>query len=115
MKPRTLYLVLCVAGAILPHLQILPFLREHGMDIRLFGEQMFAARWGGDQAVELLVSTVVLWALVFVEGRRARMTSLWIPVAVSLAVGVSLGLPLFLYMREARLQRSMWSGGRCEA
>jgi len=30
------------------------------------------------------------------------MRNLWAPVAANLAVGVSLGLPLFLYMREAR-------------
>jgi len=26
----------------------------------------------------------------------------WVPIAANLLVGVSLGLPLFLYMREAR-------------
>jgi len=44
----------------------------------------------------------VLWTLVFSEGRRLGMKNLWAPVAANLAVGVSLGLPLFLYMREAR-------------
>lgn len=38
-----------------------------------------------------------------VEGRRAGVRHLWAPIAANLAVGVSLGLPLFLYMREARL------------
>jgi len=37
-----------------------------------------------------------------VEGRRLMMGGLWAPVAANLVVGVSLGLPLFLYMREVR-------------
>ena len=40
-----------------------------------------------------------------VEGRRARVRHLWAPVAATLAVGVSLGLPLFLYMRETEIER----------
>jgi hypothetical protein len=34
------------------------------------------------------------------------MRRLWAPVAASLAVGVSLGLPLFLYLREVALDRA---------
>jgi hypothetical protein len=49
------------------------------------------------------VSSVVLWAFVVIEGRRAAVKHLWAPIAGSLVVGVSLGLPLFLYLRESRL------------
>ena len=38
--------------------------------------------------------------VVLSEGRRLGMKHLWLPVAANLTVGVSLGLPLFLYMRE---------------
>jgi hypothetical protein len=47
-----------------------------------------------------------LWVLVLFEGRRAGVKHLWAPIAANLAVGVSLGLPLFLYMREKRLEDS---------
>jgi hypothetical protein len=40
--------------------------------------------------------------MVGVEGRRAGLGHRWVPLAANLLVGVSLGLPLFLYMREAR-------------
>jgi len=102
MKPRSLYLALCVMGTVLPYSQFLPFLREHGLDLRLFFEQLFANRISGSFALDVIVSSAVLWVLVVVEGRRAGMRHLWAPIAANLAVGVSLGLPLFLYMREAR-------------
>jgi hypothetical protein len=43
---------------------------------------------------------------VAIDGRRAGVKQLWAPIVASLAVGVPLGLPLFLYMREERLERS---------
>ena len=102
MRPRTLYLLLCVAGFALPYSQLIPFLREQGLDLRLFFEQLFANRIGAFFGWDVIVSTAVLWVLVFVEGRRAGVKHRWAPLAASLGVGVSLGLPLFLYLREGR-------------
>ena len=106
MRPRTLYLALCLAGVALPYSQLIPFLREHGLDLRLFFEQLFSNRIGGFFGWDVIVSSVVLWVFVFVEGRRAGVRHLWAPLAANLAVGVSLGLPLFLYLRERRLEEA---------
>ncbi len=105
MKPKSLYLVLCLLGTALPYAQFIPFLREHGLDFRLFVEQLFSNRVSGFFGMDVIVSSVVLWVLVFVEGRRAGVRQLWAPIAANFAVGVSLGLPLFLYMREWRLEQ----------
>ena len=100
MTPARVYLALCVAGTALPYSQLLPFLGEHGFDLRLIVEQLFANRIGGFFGLDVIVSSVVLWALVAFEGRRAAVKHRWAPIAASLTVGVSLGLPLFLYLRE---------------
>jgi hypothetical protein len=100
MKAKHLYLVLCIAGTVLPYSQFLPFVREHGLDLHLFFEQLFANRISGFFAWDVIVSSLVLWTFVFSEGRRAGVKHLWAPIAANLAVGVSLGLPLFLYLRE---------------
>jgi len=100
---RSLYLTLAVVGTLLPYSAFLPFVMDHGPDGRLFLEQLFANRIGAFFGWDVIVSAVVLWVFVAVEGRRLGMTRLWVPVVASLAVGVSLGLPLFLYMREAAL------------
>lgn len=114
MKAKNLYLLLCVAGTALPYSQFVPFLQEHGLDFRLFFEQLFSNRIGGFFGWDVVVSSAVLWALVAIEGRRAGVKHLWAPIAANLAVGVSLGLPLFLYMREGRLERSTRVSGRSE-
>ena len=56
--------------------------------------------------MDVVVSSAVLWVLVYVEGRRSTVKHLWAPIVASLAIDVSLGLPLFLYLRETRLERS---------
>ena len=104
MKPKFLYLVLCIAGTALPYSQFLPFLREHGLNLRLFLDQLFANRISGFFGMDVIVSSIVLWVLVRVEGRRTGVRHRWAPIVAILAVGVSLGLPLFLYMREKRLE-----------
>jgi hypothetical protein len=111
MKPKSVYLMLCVAGTVLPYSQFVPFVMEHGLDVRLFIEQLFANRIGGFFGWDVIVSSVVLWVLVVIEGRRAGVKHLWAPIAASLAVGVSLGLPMFLYMREGRQENGVRGEG----
>jgi Terpene cyclase DEP1 len=100
MKPKTIYLCLCVLGTIVPYWQLLPFLREHGPDVRLMIAQLFSAPVSAFFGADVIVSSLVLWAFVAIDGRRTGVRHLWAPVLANLAVGVSLGLPLFLYLRE---------------
>ncbi|MEN3335537.1 MAG: hypothetical protein V7641_4902 [Blastocatellia bacterium] len=97
---QSLYLILCVLGTVLPCSQLFPFLAQHGFNLPLLIEQLFANRISGFFALDVIVSSVVLWAFVLIEGRRQQMKHLWIYLLCNLALGVSLALPLFLYMRE---------------
>ena len=105
MTLKNIYLALCVPGAVLPYTQFLPFLRDHGLNLPLFFDELFSTRIGAFFGWDVIVSCVVLWVFVLVEGRRAGIKHLWAPVAASLLVGVSLGLPLFLYQRQAAMDR----------
>src|SRR5918994_4085234 len=100
MKRRITYLLLCLTGTILPYLFLLPFLREHGLDLRLIVEQLFANRISSFFGMDVIVTTVCLWIFLYFEGRKLRVKHLWAPVLASLTVGVSLALPLFLFLRE---------------
>ncbi len=105
MSAKTAYLWLCVLGTALPCSQLVPFVRENGMDVPLLVQQLLSSRAGAFFGLDVVVTAVVLWVFAAVEGRRTRMRHLWVPIVATLAVGVSLGLPLFLYMREARIER----------
>jgi Protein of unknown function DUF2834 len=51
-----------------------------------------------------MVSAIVLIVFVQIESRRLRIRGTWMPTLATLVVGVSLGLPLFLYLRETHLE-----------
>ncbi|HEY6111954.1 MAG TPA: DUF2834 domain-containing protein [Chthoniobacterales bacterium] len=106
MRVRHLYLALAVAGLLLPYWQFLPWLLAHGIDLSLFVRELFANRIGGFFCLDVLVSAIVVVVLVVTEGRRVRMRASWLPIAATILVGVSLGLPLFLYLRERQLDQS---------
>jgi len=102
---KALYLLLCILGFALPYSQFIPWAMEHGLDMRLFLQQLFANRIGGFFGLDVLVSAVTLIGFVRNEGGRLKMDRLWLPIASVLLVGVSLGFPLFLYLRERELER----------
>src|SRR5581483_7674514 len=105
MKPRTVYAVLCVLGMALPYWEFVPWLWEHHFAWRLFLDQLFANRISAFFGLDVIVSAAVLIAFVKLEGGRLAIPRPWLPVLATLLVGVSLGFPLFLYLREARLEQ----------
>ncbi|BDI16193.1 hypothetical protein ANSO36C_19950 [Nostoc cf. commune SO-36] len=102
---KVIYLLLCVLGFVLPYSQFVPFILEHGLDTKLFFEQLFANKISGFFGMDLIVSSLVLWTFVFWEGTRLKRQNLWVYIVCNLLVGVSLGLPLFLFMRERQLEQ----------
>jgi len=104
MRLKHVYLGLCILGTLLPYSQFVPFLYEHGLDGRLLVQQLFANRISAFFGLDVLVSSVVLCIFVRAEGRRMTLRHLWWPLLGLLTVGVSLGLPLFLYLRESQLE-----------
>ncbi len=75
-------------------------LAANGLLIR----QLFANRIGGFFGLDVLVSAVVLLRFIRVEGKRLAMSLLWLPIIGVFTIGVSFGLPLFLYLRERALE-----------
>jgi Terpene cyclase DEP1 len=100
---RRLYLSLALIGAVLPYSQFLPWLAQHGPNIPLLLRELFATRMGAFFGLDVLVSAVVLIIFIRREGAARDMRNLWLPIGATCLVGVSCGLPLFLYLRERRL------------
>ena len=104
MDRKNVYLFLCIVGVVLPYSQFLPWVMEHGLKADLFVRQLFANRISGFFGLDVMVSAVVLVRFVRVEGKRLDMRLLWLPIVGVLAVGVSFALPLFLYLRERKME-----------
>ncbi|HEX8187110.1 MAG TPA: DUF2834 domain-containing protein [Pyrinomonadaceae bacterium] len=100
MRLKTAYLILCVLGVLVPYWQIAPWLSEHGLDLPLFFRQLFENRVGAFFGMDVFVSAAALLVFARVEGKRGGVRAWWLVAPAVAVVGVSLGLPLFLYLRE---------------
>jgi hypothetical protein len=72
MKAKLICLLLCILGAAVPYSQFVPWLVEHGLNARLFWQQLFATRISTFFALDVIVSAVVLLRFVRVESSRLR-------------------------------------------
>jgi hypothetical protein len=101
---KNIYLSLGILGAAIPYSQFVPWIMESGLHLGLLLHQLFANRISAFFGLDVLVSSAVLLVFMRVEGRLLRMRLRWLPVVGLCAVGVSLALPLFLYLRERALE-----------
>jgi hypothetical protein len=106
MKPRHFYLAVCFLGLFVPNSLFLPWLLEHGFSPQLFIHALFANGVSAFFGLDVVISAVALAAFVLVEGARLRTAHRWLPILATCLVGVSLGLPLFLYQRQVQLDRA---------
>ena len=102
---KWLYLILCVLGTLLPWSQFGPWFLEHGLSLPFFIEEAFSTKISAAAWFDLIVSAAVVLIFVGVEGRRQGMKFLWAPFVAVVIVGVSLALPLFLFLRELEIEQ----------
>jgi|SRR5580700_10665297 hypothetical protein len=103
MKLKTIYLVLCFLGVALTYWQFVPWVAQNGLNMSLFFHQLFANRISAFFGMDVFVSAAALLVFMRTEGSRLDIPRRWLPVTALILVGVSLALPLFLYLRERKL------------
>ncbi|SBO44776.1 DUF2834 domain-containing protein [Cyanobium sp. NIES-981] len=102
---RWVYLVLAIAGAVLPWLANLAYIKEYGGSfdlvqfIQLANVNPAAASLSRDLAIGS--TAVVIWMVH--EARRLQVRGLAIVLLTCVTVAFACGAPLFLYLRERRL------------
>jgi hypothetical protein len=100
MKRKHYYLLLTVLGLLIPYSVFISWVFENGLDIPLMISEITSDKVSATAWLDAIVAGVVLLVLMLTEGRETKVPHLWLPVLTTLTVGVSLGLPLFLYLRE---------------
>ena len=106
MPRKYAYLVLFVIGTVVPYLSFVPWVMDHGFDISRMVEELFANRISAFFGLDVVVSAIVLWVFIAFEGQRKGVRHTWAPILASFVIGVSAGLPLFLFLRESALEPS---------
>ena len=95
-----IYLILCLAGIVLPLAQLVPWIANHGIDLIQLMEEAASTRIGAFAWIDVIISAIVLIFFIQSESSRQKIKNIWLPIAGTCLIGVSCGLPLFLLMRE---------------
>ena len=101
-----LYLALAVAGALLPWMANLAFIQGSGQpfDLGLFVQMANANPAAQSLSRDLAVGATAVTVWMVVESRRLQMRGLVWVLLSCVTIAFAFGAPLFLYLRERRLQ-----------
>lgn len=102
MRIKYLYLVLAILGALLPLAQFVPWVLVYGFNISLFFGELFANNISAFFGLDVIISAIVLIVFILVDSKRLAVSHAWLSIVATLCIGVSCGLPLYLYMREGK-------------
>ena len=105
LKP--LYLLLAIAGSILPWFWLLQDPTAI-LDPTLFFHRAFANNVATAISSDILISAIAFFGFVSIELKRLGSASGWVLLYIGLTfgIGLSCALPLFMYRREQILARN---------
>ncbi|HAT8558710.1 TPA: DUF2834 domain-containing protein, partial [Vibrio vulnificus] len=93
------YLVLTLLGILLPYGAFVPWLVSNGLDIGLLFREAVATPISIFAWLDVLVAAIALLGFIVVDGQRHKVKYRYFAVLGTLSVGVSFGLPLYLYLK----------------
>ncbi len=96
---KRIYLVLAVAGAVLPYVFFIDFIADAGLDLPAFAAALFVNGAAGGFTADLLISSIAFWVYLF---SRADGPRPWLYIALNLLIGLSCALPAYLYAVSRR-------------
>lgn len=101
MKLKTVYLLLAVAGAVIPYVFFLQHFQSEGFNIGVFARAVFANGAAGGFAADLVISSLAFWIVMFRASRKGAGPEPAAFMALNLLIGLSCALPAWLYARES--------------
>lgn len=100
MTVRNFYLAMAVIGTLVPWLFFGSFFAEHGVNAPFFFQSLFANGAAGGFSADVLIALPVFWVWSWRDAAQNNVARWWLILPASFCVGLSLALPLYLYLRE---------------
>lgn len=91
---------MAIVGTAVPWLFFGSFFAQQGLDIALFLRSLFANGPAAGFSADVLISILVFWVWSWRDATRSHIAQWWLVLPASCLVGLSLALPLYLYLRE---------------
>ncbi|WP_281612624.1 DUF2834 domain-containing protein [Flammeovirga sp. SubArs3] len=98
MSTKNIYFTLFILGSIIPYYEFISFIIKNGLDLALLFDQLLATPISRFFAYDVIISAIVL--LLFILKEKDDVKNYWLSIVVTFVIGVSAGLPLFLYQKE---------------
>ena len=103
---KFIYGFLALLGLGFQFTQMYPWLSAHGFDMMLILNEIRSNPLGLFAWTDRIIASLALLVFIVVDGSgRLRMKCILPPVVTTLLIGPAVGLPLFLMMREIRLNK----------
>lgn len=105
IKTKHFYLLLAIIGAILTLWQLSLFSLQNGLNIVLMFSELFKNNATSFFGFDLIVTVVTVIFFIIFDAKRLKIKQIWIPLISIFLVGVALGFPLYLYLREVQIEK----------
>lgn len=100
MSVKNFYLAMAVIGTVVPWLFFGSFFALHGPDVPVFLQSLFANGAAGGFSADVLISIPIFWIWSWRDAAKYNIARWWLVLPASFFVGLSLALPLYLYIRD---------------
>lgn len=87
-------------GTVIPWAFFATFFITKGVDIPLFVSSLLVNGAAGGFSADVLISIMIFLFWSYHDARRQGLDRWWLVLPATLTVGLSLSLPLYLYLRE---------------
>jgi len=94
---KKVYLISSIVGAVIPCIFFIQYFSTAGFNLEDFITALFVNHATGGFAVDLAISSLVLWIFIFSE---AKVKKPWVFVLINVIIGLSCALPLYFYFRK---------------
>lgn len=101
---KQLYLIAMIIGAALPLYFFTQHFAAHGFGLPAFVKAAFVNPVAAGATSDLLLSALLGLIVMGRDARRLGVRGFWLVVLGTVLIGFSFGLPLYLYLRETRVE-----------
>ena len=99
MNREKIYLVMTIIGTLAPGLVGDPYFLEHGFNPAHLMPAIFSSPVSAMVGINGIIGCITLAIFMHTEGREQGIKT-WQPILAITFIGISSGLPLYLYLRE---------------
>ena len=104
--PRILYLLLAIAGVVMTWYYNLQFMQESGGSFDLTEFMAASSSNAASQSLswDLAIACLAGLLWIFFESKRLGMRFFWVYIILAFSVAYAFAFPLFLFMRQGKLE-----------